>query len=87
MPQEVEDKDYDTVLSNVRQVVKTRQGKELIWEILSRCGIYTTMSGAKKQSIYFNEGQRSIGLQIVELLNEADPEIYPNLLKEHIKNG
>ena len=71
------DKDFDTLKADVAQVMSTASGRAIIWEILSMCGIYTDNATDANQGI---EGKRSIGIQILGLLEDTDPKIYPNLL-------
>jgi len=72
--------EFEVKLANVRELMSSRVGKELMWEILSYCDLYTT--GANK----FQAGKRQVGLDILQLLEDADPEIYPKLLLANIKN-
>ena len=71
-----ETQDHDIVLQYVKDVMETDAGKAIIWEILERCGIYSSMPDK------FSSGQRDIGIQLIELLDDADLAIYPNLLLE-----
>ena len=73
--------DYDLLLSNVRSVMKTRQGKVLMWHMLSLAGLYD-LPVPKQEDVLFQEGRRSIGLDMVMLMSDADPEMYPRLLLE-----
>jgi len=56
--------------------MQTRQGKEFIWEILSYAEIYSSMPGK------FTAGKRDVGLKVLQLLEDADSKLYPNLLLE-----
>lgn len=79
-----EDKKYDLLLANVRAVLATTQGKELLWEIMSMCGIYNnTFTG--NSSTFFAEGKRAIGLEILGLLSDADPTAYARMQLERSK--
>ena len=74
-----EDTTYDLLLSNIREIAKTKQGQAFIWHILDFCGIYTDSFTGDNQTFYL-EGKRSIGLSILQLLEDADPSIYPRLV-------
>ena len=74
--------DVNLLLSNIRELMKLRQGKEVIWWILSQCGIYDFP--AQENTEYF-EGRRSVGLDVIQLMSEADPEMYPRLLLEYAR--
>lgn len=64
---------------NVKTLMATRQGQEVIWEILGMCDLYSdTFTGDNRA--YYHEGKRAVGLMILSMLEEADKAIYPNLL-------
>lgn len=71
------DKELEVLRANTSAVMKTRAGQDVVWEILCMCGLYTDNSAVANPGI---EGKRSVGLQILQLLEDADPKIYPNLL-------
>ena len=71
------DKELEILKANVSQVMALRAGQDVMWEILGMCGLYTDNSISADQGI---EGKRAVGLQILQLLEDVDPKIYPNLL-------
>ena len=75
----------EVLVANVRNLIKTKDGKEVIWEILSMCNTY---SYNPIGDLYL-EGKRSIGLDILQLLEDADPTFYGRLLieKQESSNG
>jgi len=81
----VSEKDLQEKLeANVVSVMATPQGKDVIWEILSLCGIYDNQFTGNSGT-FFNEGRRSVGLDIVQMINDADPTSYARLLLERAK--
>ena len=79
-----EQKEYEILLANVRDLLRTRSGQDVLWHILSLCGIYSTAFTGNSQT-FFNEGKRAIGLEVLDLINQADPEAYANMLKSRTK--
>lgn len=79
-----EEREYDVLLANVRELLKTSYGKDVLWYILSLCRIADTCF-TNDNTTFYNEGQRSIGLQIMQLMDEADLSAYPRLLLEKRK--
>ena len=71
---------------NIRALAKTRQGKEFIWWLLEQTGVYSSTHVDSPHHSAYNEGRRSVGVSIIELLSDSDPTIYPKLLMEKIKN-
>ncbi len=72
-------KERALLLANTREVAKTEQGKALIWEVLSMCGLYTQTFTGNSQGAFL-EGRRSVGIEILQLLEDMDKTFYPNLL-------
>jgi hypothetical protein len=71
----------DRRLNDIREVLNTRRGRRFFWRYLEICGVYKT-SNADQHQIFFNEGMRNIGLQLLADLNEAAPEVYLIMLRE-----
>jgi len=76
------DSDYDILKMNIRDLVNTLQGRAFIWHVLELCGIYSESFTGDNQTFYL-EGKRSIGLALLQLLEDADPKIYPRLVLAH----
>jgi hypothetical protein len=79
-----EEIEYDDLLSEIRSLIKTKPGKDFIWYILGLCDIYEEQFTGNSRT-FFNEGKRSIGIQILEILGEAEPLAYAELLAAKIK--
>ena len=76
-----DEREYDVLLANVREVLKTSHGRDVVWHILGLAGIYSDAFTGNSTTFY-NEGKRAVGLQVMQLLDDADLTIYPRLLKE-----
>lgn len=71
-----EQKERAVLMANVRAFCKSTAGRDVMWEILSYCSIYSSIPGK------FESGKRNVGLNIIDLLNEAEPKLYAKLLLE-----
>jgi hypothetical protein len=78
------EKERQALIKSVREVAGSPSGEHVIWEILSMCGLYTTTFTGNSQGAFL-EGKRSIGIEILEMLNETDSKFYPNLLLKKSK--
>ena len=76
-----EEKEHHVLLENVRELSKHSFGKEFIWHVLAMCNLYGDNFTGNSQTFYL-EGKRSVGLQLLQLLEDADPTIYARLLLE-----
>jgi len=72
-------KERSLLLAKAKEVTKSAAGKDLIWEVLAMCGLYESTFTGNSAGAY-KEGRRSIGLELLDLLNEMDSSFYPNLL-------
>jgi len=71
----------DRRLNDVREILNTKRGRRFMWETLEFCGIFKT-SLADPHQIFYNEGQRNVGLKLLADVNEASPEAYLLMLRE-----
>lgn len=81
-----EKKEYDKLLDAITSVVDTEQGKEVMWHILSQCGIYDN-AYTGDNTTFFNLGRREIGLMLIGLMHDADATMYAKLQLWKAKNG
>jgi len=84
--EKAQQKERDSLITAILNVMRTEAGKVLIWELLDLCDIHSDIFTGNSQTFYL-EGKRSVGLQILQLLEEADPEFYPMLLLERAKQS
>ncbi len=61
-------------------VLKTEAGQAVVMRLLGFCGVYRTTLGDEAA-----EGRRQVGLQLIDAISKADPELYPVLLQEHLE--
>jgi len=64
----------------VANVLSTPSGQHVVWDILSRAGIYHVTHRGNSESTFL-EGVRSLGLQIVAEVGKQGPDAYPDLLR------
>lgn len=72
-------------IDDIRFLLSTEQGRRFYWRYLSVCGIYQQSADNSGSWTYFKEGQRSIGLILMNDLMEADTEAYVKMIKESKK--
>jgi hypothetical protein len=74
----------DTELDDLRQLLKTKWGRRLVWRVLEKAGIHRT-SFTGNSTTFFNEGQRNIGLWLESEVTDADTNGYLQMIKENNK--
>ncbi len=71
-------------LADVAGILMTESGRRFYWNLLKKCGVFES-SFTGNNTTFFNEGQRNIGLQLLNDLNEAYPDAYIKMLQESHK--
>lgn len=69
-------------LNDIRFLLSREQGRRFLWRCLERCGVYRSSFTGNSQT-FFNEGERNIGLFILDDIMEAAPDAYLLMLKEN----
>jgi hypothetical protein len=67
------------VLESMRYIMSFEQGQDLLWYILSQCGIYSDNFTGDTSKTNYLLGQRSIGLMLLQIMNDTDPRMYAKL--------
>lgn len=71
----------------VREVAKTDQGLDVLDWILSICELYHDSFTEKTLSTIHNCGKKTVGLQLLALLQESDSNIYIKIQQRRIKRN
>jgi hypothetical protein len=75
----------DPLLDDYQDVMQTRQGRAVIRDILSKCGMdRSSFTNGQSNQTIFNEGKRRVGIDIQQQLLELDPDLYLKFVKEGI---
>lgn len=62
-------------------VSKTEQGRRVIWDLLSFCGVYSDLAG-ESNDVFKQLGKREVGLHLLGLLADIDDEIIFDMMRE-----
>lgn len=65
----------DRELGDIRKVLSTPEGRRFVWRIMSTCGIFRSSMTGTSQT-FFNEGQREIGLFLLNETGLARPDAF-----------
>lgn len=69
-------------LAEMRSVLNTQAGRNLIWRYLDLCGVFKS-SMSQSSQIYFNEGRRDVGLKLLADITEANEESLIQMMREN----
>lgn len=67
---------------DIKQVLETQSGRNYVWKLLTSCGIYKS-SFTGNSTTFFNEGKRSIGLEMLEDILATVPNAYAKMSAEN----
>lgn len=84
---EQEQRNRDRHLDDIREILKTPQGRRLLWNILSSCAVMSASMSLEPLNMAYREGQRSIGLTMMQDIMEAQPEAYDRMRRENYSNA
>jgi len=71
-------------LSDMRDALTRPQGRRMVWSILSKCGIYGLSYCGNNSETFFKEGKRSIGLELLKLVEDAKPGSMDQMRREYV---
>ena len=62
-------------------------GRRIVYQILERTGQYQTSFNSDSNVMSLHEGERNIGLWLLDKVAAADIDQYVLMLKENLKHG
>jgi hypothetical protein len=70
-------------IADLQQVLKQPHGRRFVYRVLCECGAFKASFTQNSMTMAFNEGKRDIGLMLLKALDEAEPQAYSQMLREH----
>ena len=67
----------------IRTSLTTEQGRRFFWNILEVCHIFQLSYAGDEVNVIFREGERSIGLYILNDIMAICPEKFVEMMQEH----
>jgi hypothetical protein len=68
----------------IAAIMAAPDGREWMFDLMARCGVFTSTFAATDRLTSFAEGRRSIGLDLLSQLTQADTlDLFTLMLKEH----
>jgi hypothetical protein len=69
-------------LNDIKWLMAHKQGRRFVHRLLARAGIYRS-SFTNSSETYFREGERNVGLFVINEVSEASHDNYLTMLQEH----
>ena len=64
------------IANALKAVLATRDGRIVLWQLLSDTGIYRNSFDRDIAVMAFNEGQRNVGLKLLDRIMSVDANAY-----------
>lgn len=81
---EIED-DKQWVL-DIQALMETEFGRRIMWRLLSQfCGVFDATFSSDALAMAWKEGQREVGLRLIEEIQKYTPHDYARMLSERMK--
>lgn len=61
-------------------VLSTKQGQEILWEIMSYCNVFGTPYDNSGSKLYFNVGKQEVGRMVMSKIISADENALINMM-------
>lgn len=72
----------DTEESDLKWLVKTKQGRRVVWRLLEQAGVFRMSFNTNSMQMAFNEGNRSYGNRVMAMLHTHCPEAFVQMMNE-----
>lgn len=64
-----------------RWLMNDKRGRRIVWRLLEKTGVYRSSFTGNSET-FFREGQRNVGLMLIEQIHALAPEAYVLMLTE-----
>jgi len=79
---EQEKRRADQEAAAMRAVLATEAGRRAIWTRLEKCGVFRSSWDLDPHTVYFNEGRRQVGLELIADIAAADETALLHMMSE-----
>lgn len=73
----------DRELSDIRWIISSPEGRRFYWRILSDAGVFRSSFSGDSNITMYNEGRRTIGLDLLGDLLSAKPSAFSQMQDEY----
>jgi hypothetical protein len=77
-------RDKQREINDLGKILKIPEGRRFIWWLLSEAKIFNNSFNLNTKLEDFNEGAKSIGLEVLNRVNKADVQAFAQMQNEYI---
>ena len=72
-------------IEDLKSILQTKQGRNVLWQMLEQANVFGMSYTGEVNSTFFNEGARSAGNRLLVQIQQASPESFLLMQKEHME--
>lgn len=76
----------DRDLTDLKKVLSFVEGRRFIWRLLSDAGVFRSSFNANALAMSFSEGNRNLGLIVLNEILKVSPASFTQMQREHISD-
>jgi hypothetical protein len=84
---EAEFHDLQQLLGDLAFVLDDARGRRVLWAILQQCELERLSTLGGREWTDFNDGKKSIGIKVINLMSKVDVHAWPKLMMEMMSKG
>jgi hypothetical protein len=66
----------------IRETLRSYQGRRVLWDLLTACGVFSSVFSAEPLAMAFSAGQQDLGHKLQADLLTADESLYDQMARE-----
>ena len=78
-------REHDSLMEDLSKILCEEHGRRYMWRLLSFCRVMDRSMDRDALVMAFREGQRDIGMRLMQDIYEAEPVAYETMRLEHVK--
>jgi len=71
-----------TEIADIKWLMSSRQGRRIMWRLMAMGRTFQLSFNTNAMTMAFNEGNRNLGLQLLDEVMKLCPELFPVMEKE-----
>ncbi len=73
-------------IEDVKEILRTKPGRRFFWRYMAKCNVFSSVRGPSP-NIYFQEGFRQVGLDIMSDIINANPNALIEMMVAAMQEG
>lgn len=72
-------------IEDLKSTLQTKAGRNVLWSIMDQANVFGMSYTGEVNSTIFNEGMRNMGNRLLIQIQQANPDAFLLMQKEHIE--